>query len=223
MQQHIGDAQHVGKLLLFDAVDGRAVGGAIRGGNHLPVQLLQPAGDEAAGAAGKIRHLLADLRLDHLRHKIGDGAGRVKLTGGTGALQLPQDGFVDLPEGVAFLIIAKVDGVDLVDHLPQQHAVLHILVCVLKGGAHDGLFDGRIRRDLDAGDRFALVFCVAALQHRKQHVVDKVQQLVAGHGAAAFVIIGPMAPAAGLRDDGGVGLVLRRFHIPVGFLGVVYF
>lgn len=60
----------------MDAVDGIPVFLCVRRVLDLLLQLAQPAGDEAARAAGKVRHLFADPRLNHLRHEVGHGAGR---------------------------------------------------------------------------------------------------------------------------------------------------
>ena len=157
---------------------------SILGGLDLLLQFFQPADDKATGAAGKICHRFSDLGLDHLRHKVGDGAGRIELTGGTCALQLLQNGLVNLPEGVAFLVVAEVELVDHVDDLPQQHAVLHVVVGIGKGGLHDCLFDG-------SGCVHRQIF-----QCREQLVVDKVQQFIAGQGGAGLIIVCPVLPAA---------------------------
>ncbi len=118
MEEHVRDAEHVGELLLLDAVDGSAEGGAVRRGFDFRFELLQPAGEEAARAAGEIGHLVADLRADHLRHELRDGARRVEFAGGSRALQFLQDGLVDFAEGVAFRIVAEIQFVDDVDDLP---------------------------------------------------------------------------------------------------------
>ena len=51
-------------------------------------------------------------------------------------------------------------------------------------------------------------------------IVDKIQQLVAGHGNAGFIIVRPILPAAFFRNDGGIVLVIP---FPVLLLGVIYF
>ena len=186
----------------------------------LLLQLAKLAGDEAARAAGKVRHLFANPRLNHPRHEVGHGAGRVELARGTGALQLLENALVDFVEGVALLVVGQIQLVDDVDDLPQQHAVLHVLVGVREHRLHDGLFDGRLRRHPDAlNERFpAGVLDVLALEYGKERVVDKAKQLVAGHGAAGLVIVRPVGPAAHLREDGHIALVVKR---PVLLLRVV--
>ncbi len=118
MEEHVRDAEHVGELLLLDTVDGSAEGGAVRRGFDFRFELLQPAGEEAARAAGEIGHFVADLRMDHLRHEFRDGSRRVEFAGGSRALQFLQDGLVDFAEGVAFRIVAEIQFVDDVDDLP---------------------------------------------------------------------------------------------------------
>ena len=172
VEQQVGDAEDVGKLLLLDAVDAAGILLLIVGGLDLRLQLVQEACDEAARAAGQIRHGLADLRLDHLRHELRHRAGRVEFARGTGELQLVQQRFVDFPESVDFVIIIEVQLVDHVDDLPQQHAVLHVVVGVLEHGLHDGLLHGHVRRHRQ---RF---------QRREQAVVDEIKQRVASRDAA---------------------------------------
>ena len=55
VEQQVGDAEHIGELLLLNAVDRIAVGFFVLGGFHLLVQLFQPADDKAASTTGKVR------------------------------------------------------------------------------------------------------------------------------------------------------------------------
>ena len=196
VQQKVRDAKHIGKLLLLNAVDGGAVLLRVRRALDLRLQLLEPAGDEAARAAGKVRHGLPNPGGNTLRHELRHRAGRVELAGRARALQFFQDSLVDLPEGVALLIVREVQLVDDVEHLPQQHAILHVLVGVSKSGLHDGLLYGRLRRDRDAMDQDVSVTVgdVFSFKNREQCVVDEIQQHVAGQTLAGLVM-GPVAPA----------------------------
>ncbi len=54
VQQQVGDGEHVGELLLLDAVDGVVPKGAVVGRCDLLLELAQPADEEAAGAAGEV-------------------------------------------------------------------------------------------------------------------------------------------------------------------------
>ena len=150
MKEHICDAEHVGELLLLDAVDGTTVGRLVGRRFDFFLQLFQPAGEKAARAAGEIRHLLADLRADHFRHEFGHGARRVEFAGGSRALQFFEDGFVDFAEGVALFVVAEIQFIDDVDDLPQEDTVLHVVVGVRKRALHNRLPDRRLRRDDDA-------------------------------------------------------------------------
>ena len=208
MQQKVGDAKHIGELLFLDAVDGVAILLCISGALYLLLQLFQPADDKATGAAGKVRHCLTDLRLDHLCHKVGDSTGRIKLAGAACALELLQYGFINVTEGVAFLIIGKVQFVNNVNDLTEQDAVLHVVIGIGKGGLHDRFFDGCrcIYRQL--------------LQCREQGVIHKVQKLIAGQGFAGFIIMRPILPTAGFRDNRLIVVIVK---FPVLLLGIIYF
>lgn len=88
MEQQIGDAEHVGKLLLFNAIDGIAILFCIGSITHLLLQFLQPAGDKATGAAGKVGHGLANLWLYHLGHEVRYRTRSIEFTGRTSTLKL---------------------------------------------------------------------------------------------------------------------------------------
>ena len=92
--------------------------------------------------------MLAYLRIDHLRHKISDCARSVELTGGTGALQFLQDGFVYLPESMALFVVAEIEFIYYVYDLPEKNAVFHIVVGILKGSSDDRLLYRRLRSDI---------------------------------------------------------------------------
>ena len=109
----------------------------------LRIKLLEPARDEAAGSAGEVGHLLADPGPYHLSHEVRHGAGRVELAGGARALELLEDGLVDFAEGVAFRVVAEIQFVDEVDDLPEEDAVLHVVVRVGERRLDDGLADRR--------------------------------------------------------------------------------
>ena len=206
VQQQVGDTEHIGELLFLDAVDGIAESRLIFGGLDLLVQLLQPAGQKAAGTAGKVGHLLPYLGPDHLGHKVSDGPGRIEFAGRTCALQLFQNGLVDLAEGVAFRIIVQLEIVNRIDDLAQQDAVLHVVVGLGKHSLDNSLSDGRIgiHRQI--------------LQSREQGVVNEVQKFVSGHLLPVFSGC-PVLPAAGLRND---GLIVFIIPFPVRLFGGVY-
>ena len=65
--------------------------------------VLDGAGEKAAGAAGGVEDVFAQLRVDALDHELGDGARGVVLAGVAGALEVAQDLLVDVAEQVAVL------------------------------------------------------------------------------------------------------------------------
>ena len=87
MQQHIRDAKHIGELLFLNTVNGVGILFLVLGGFDLFLQFFQPACDESACAAGKVRHRFTELRVYHLRHKICYSTGRVKFASRASALQ----------------------------------------------------------------------------------------------------------------------------------------
>jgi len=77
-------------------------------------------------------------------------------------LQFFQDGFIDVVEYVTVTGFVEVNFVDFVDHLPEQGSVFHVIVGILKYGAHD----------------FSLVVLgyIHFFECRKEFVVDKKHQ-----------------------------------------------
>ena len=138
-------------------------------------------------------------------HEVGDGARRVEFTGAACRLEFLEDRLVDVAEGVHIVVALEVDGVDDVDDLAQQHAVLHVLVRLLEHRLDNALLLGHVR-----GNR-EILECAEELR-------DEVQELFARAGRAAAVVMGPVPPAVGLGDD---GLVVIFIHFPVLFLGVI--
>lgn len=109
--------------LLLHATDARLQRGEFGGRVGVRTHVLEAAGEEAAGAAGRIEHGLAEPRVDHVAGELRGGTRCVELAGVTGALEILEDLLVDVPEGVAGLRFVEVDVVvDLVDHLPHQRA-----------------------------------------------------------------------------------------------------
>lgn len=205
VQQQVRDGEHVGELLLLDAVDGVVPEGAVVGRRDLLLELAQPADEEAAGAAGEVGHALAEVRLDAVGHEVGDGARRVEFTGAAGRLQLFEDGLVDIAEGVHVVVALEIDIVDDVDDLTQQDTVLHVLVRLLKHRLDDALLLGHVGCDGEV------------LEHGEE-VVDEFEKLFTRIGRARAVVVGPVLPAVGLGDD---GVVVVFIHLPVLFFGIV--
>ena len=123
VQQHVGDAQHVGKLLLLYRAQSRLHPPLVAGPFHVALaHVAQRTGQEAAGAAGRIEQGLARCGIDAIDHEGGDGTGRVVLAGVARRLEVVEDLFVDVAEMLAFGQVVEVDVVDLVDHLAHQLA-----------------------------------------------------------------------------------------------------
>ena len=72
VQQHVRDAEHIGELLFLNAVDALPEGGAVVRAADLLAQLLEPARQEAAGAAGEVykNAVLDTNEKDSSRHTI---------------------------------------------------------------------------------------------------------------------------------------------------------
>ena len=75
--------------------------------------------------------------IDLLDDELGDGAGGVELARVAGGLEVFEDLLVDVAEQVAVVGGVEVDAVDLVDDLPHQGAVLHVVVGILEGHADE--------------------------------------------------------------------------------------
>ncbi len=135
MQKEIGHAQHVRQVLLLDAGEAFLDGSLVDLGLCLLAQVLDGADEEAAGAAGGIEDRFAELRIDLLDDELRHRARRVELAGVTRGLQVLEQLLVDVAEHVAVIRGVEVDAVDLVDDLPHEGAVLHVIVGILEGHA----------------------------------------------------------------------------------------
>ena len=178
VQQQIGHAQDVRQVLLLDAGEAVLDGALVGLGLRLLAQVLDGADEEAAGAAGGVEDGLAEARIDLLDDELGDGARGVELAGVARGLEVLEELLVDVAEHVAVVGGVEVDAVDLVDDLPHQRAVLHVVVGILEGHADE------------AGDLVAAAG--ERLELGQQRVVDEVEQRLAGD---AFVVGGPVGPA----------------------------
>lgn len=164
--------------------------------------VIECAGEEAAGAAGWVHNRLAELRIDAIDHKAGDGARGIKLTGITRRLQIFEDLFVNIAEKVAFAGAGEVNFVELVDHLTQQGAVFHVVI-----GIAERLPDHKAARVfIDGGGE--------VFQRREQVIVDEFQQGITGN---AFGVCRPGAPQVALWDRVLIAILLQFQRL---FLGV---
>ena len=64
----------------------------------LLTQMLQRTDQKTASAAGKIQHLLAKLRINHVHHELGNGTRGIIFAGISGTLQVLQDILVNIVE-----------------------------------------------------------------------------------------------------------------------------
>ena len=135
VQKQIGHAQDVRQVLLLDAGEAVLDGALVGLGLGLLAQVLDGADEEAAGAAGGVEDGFAEARIDLLDDELGDGARGVELAGVAGGLEVLEELLVDVAEHVAVVGGVEVDAVDLVDDLPHQRAVLHVVVGILEGHA----------------------------------------------------------------------------------------
>ena len=111
VQQHVGDAEHVRKLLLLDRAQGGLHLRLVLGPLHVALaHVIDGAGEKAAGAAGGIEQDFAGLRVDAVRHEGGDGARRVVLAGVAGRLQVVENLLVDVAEVLAFGQVVEIDA-----------------------------------------------------------------------------------------------------------------
>ena len=190
VQQHVGDAEHVGKLLLLNGAQRCLHDLLVLGPLHIAfAHVAQRTGEEAAGAAGGVEQGLAGLRVDTVGHEGGDGARRVILAGVACRLQVVEDLFVDVAEMLAFGQVVEIDLVDLVDHLAHQLAGFHVVVGVLEHVADDAAAVAGL-----TGHR-------QVLQGRKQVVIYEGHQCIARD---ALGVRRPGSPLIRFRDRRGV-------------------
>jgi hypothetical protein len=187
--------KQVRQRLLFDAVDALLQAPlVVDGPDLLLAHVFDGAGEEAAGAAGGVENLLAELRVDPVHDELRDRSRGVVLAGVAGVLQVAQDLLVEVAEEVAVLRLVEVEAADdLVDHLTHQVTGLHVVVGVLEDAADD-------EAALVVGRRLQVLEC------REELVVDEVEQVVAGD---AFGVGRPVAPAQGVGDRRAVGVVKK--------------
>lgn len=109
-------------------------------------------------------------------------------------MQVAQDLLVDVAKQVALAAVGKVDLVELVDHLLEQGAVLHIVE-----GIRERLFHHIATGvEIDIG---RLVF-----QAVEQIIVDEVEQGITGQ---PFAVGRPVAPQETLGDGAAVVILLK--------------
>ena len=189
VQHQVGDAQHVGHLLLFHAADAVLQHRFLLGVLHLSAQVLDRTDQKAAGAGSRVHYHLAETGVDLIDHELRHRARGVELAGVASGLQVLQQLFVEVVEQMPLALAVEVDAVELVDHLAQQVAALHVVVGILEHAAHH------------VAARVALGVARQLLERHEQLGVDEVEQVVAGD---ALGVGRPVAPAHAGRDRAGV-------------------
>ena len=208
VEQHIGDAKHVGELLLLDSVDALGIGLSLFGCGDFLVERLEPRSEKATRSASKVGHPFSHLWGNHFCHEVCKGAWGVELASRASRLHLLQDGFVDFSKGVTLLVAAEVEPIYDVYDLTKQNAILHVLIGILESGTNYGTPHGCLRRYLQLFEGW------------KECAVHEVEQLVGSQGRASSVVLCPIAPTTFLWDEGCVVVLVE---LPVVFLLVVYF
>ena len=160
-------------MLLLDAGEAFLDGAFVSFGLGLLAQVFDGADKKAASAAGGVEDSLAEARVDLFDDELGDCTGRVELAGISGGLEVFEELLVDVAEEVAVIGSVEVNGVDLVDDLPHQRPIFHVVVGVLEGHADEGM------HAVAAGQGFEL---------GQEGVIDEIEQGVAGD---AFFVLGP--------------------------------
>ncbi|MCY1274001.1 hypothetical protein D9M69_428630 [compost metagenome] len=179
-------------------MDAGLKGAFVFGRLHIVLALvLDGAGEEATCTTGRVHDLLVQFWIDHAHHELGDRARSVELAGVARALQIAQQLLIEIAELMAFLRLVEVHALlDLVDHLADQLAGLHVVVGIFEYAAHH------------VGGRGGAVF-VEVLQLREQVVVDEALQLVTGD---TFRVGRPGAPAAAFRNGRPI-VVIEQFPL----------
>ena len=193
VQQHVGDAEHVRKLLLLHRAQAALHRLALLGrADVFLLHVIDGAGEKPAHAAGGIEQDFARMRVDPVDHERGHSARRVIFAGIAGRLQVVEQLLVELAEVPPLVEIVEIDLIDLVDHLPQQLAGFHIVVGVLEHVAHDAAAVAGLGRKLQA------------LQRREQLVVDEIEQSLPGD---ALRVRRPVAPLEFFGDRRAVAVL----------------
>ena len=148
VKEQVGDAKHVGELLLLDTIDRLRVGFLVLGSGDLFIKCIEPAGDEATRTTSEVSHLFTHLRINNLGHEVGQSTRCIELTCRACRLHFFQDGLVYFTKGVALLVITQIQLVNDIDYLTKQHAILHVLIGIFKGCTHDCTAHGRFGSDL---------------------------------------------------------------------------
>ncbi len=211
VQQQVHLGQQVGQRLGLTAVDTRLL-------QRLPVlyrvalllEVQECLDQEAARAAGGVKHAFAQARIDHLHHEAHHGARRVELAGVPGGVaHLLEHRFVEVAQRVYLVGRGEVDGVDLVDDVAQQVAVDHAVDDAAKDGGDDGApvrAAARLQR-AQVGEEAGTLHAIGP---RGLVVIDEGDQVAARQDGR--VAVSPVAPAV-RRFDGRAKTLPANFSL----------
>ncbi len=175
VQDHVHDADDVGEGLLFLAVEGAFLKGAVLRGGALGVRLpevVEGFAEEAHRAAGTVINAFAQLRRDDLDDRALQRARVVILSAvAPGVAHVLDLGFVKVGEFVLLDLRAEAEFVDVVDDLAQVVAALDAVLYFAEDFA-DFVFD-RVR----PGGAL-----LEARQIGEELGVDELGEVVAGEG-----------------------------------------
>ena len=164
MQQHVGDAQHVRELLLFDGPQPFLhCGFLLRFLDVAVTHMADRTGQKAAGAAGGVEEDFAGVRVDPVDHEGGHRPRGVVFPRVPRRLQVVENLFVDVAEVLTLGEVVEIDRGDLVDDLTDQLTRFHVIVGVLEDVLDDAaavtgfgrrreIFEGGEERPVDEFD-----------------------------------------------------------------------
>ena len=190
MQEHVGNAEHVGQLLLLGGPQPRLHRLFSGDGCYVVLaHVANGAGEEATRAHGGVEQQLTGFGVQPLHHEAGHPARRVVLTCIAGALQVVEQLLVDIAKVLPLAEIIEINAVDLIHHLPQQLARFHVVIGIAKHLLHHlgSVGIGALERHL--------------LEIEKQLLVDELQQAISRD---PLFIGSPAAPLQMLRDGRAV-------------------
>ena len=194
VEDEIGEAEDIGDGLQLPARDGFLEDGFIvERADFLFADVINGSAEKAACAGGGVEDFFAEPGRGHLRHELGDGAGRVVFALVSRIAQLDEDGLIDSAEDMAVVAVVEVEAVELVDDLPQLVAGLHVVIRAIEDFLHEG---GALRG----------VGSFEILERGEEAVggmVDEEDEFLAGD---TFGVSSPVPPLELLRDDGLVAV-----------------
>jgi len=215
MQDHVHDADDVGQRLLFLAVERAGLEEAILRDGAIGIGFLQVVERLAVEARRALRAIVdafAEFRLHDLNNGADERTNSVILAAVPTCISHVFDfGFVKVGQFVFLGLRTEAQFVDVVNDLAQVIAALDFVLNFPEDFA-DLVFDGVWAGGLG----------LEAVQIGEELLIDKDQQVIAGHGGIVIELVvfalrrGPSIPTIGLFEDEGVFL-----SIELGFRDLV--